>query len=144
MSEAPVQPESKPLMVEETVMVEGNELLKAEKIRTPGLFERIFHMKFFSVRCLAICCGVLIFAALIGVIGHLAQVTRVLIEQSKTIDGHGIDESLFNKFNLYEQYSAAAYCPQNHNSSHSKLVCGTGNCPLVEAADTSTEAEFER
>jgi hypothetical protein len=132
LSTSPIAPEKGPLLVEEAIII----------TKKPGFFERLFPLKFLSIKFLAFACGFLIFCALIIVIGHLARFTRVLINEKKTVDGHGIDNDLFNKFNLFEQYSAAAYCPLNFNSSNSKITCAAGNCPLVEAADTNTQVEF--
>ncbi|KAL4972114.1 Alpha/Beta hydrolase protein [Aspergillus desertorum] len=54
-----------------------------------------------------------------------------------------IDPSIFSELVLMEQYSAAAYCKTNHNSPGTNLSCDTGNCPLVDAANTATVSEFE-
>jgi hypothetical protein len=43
-----------------------------------------------------------------------------------------------------EQYAAAAYCPENNNSPGTQLSCHVGNCPRVDAADTTTAIEFEK
>lgn len=43
---------------------------------------------------------------------------------------------------FYAQYSAAAYCTNNHNSTGDNLTCPAGNCPRVESADTVTTDEF--
>jgi hypothetical protein len=56
----------------------------------------------------------------------------------------GIDEQLFATFNLMEQYSSAAYCSNNYNSSGDKVICSAGNCDMVQAADTITLVEFAR
>ncbi|KAH7126729.1 Alpha/Beta hydrolase protein [Dendryphion nanum] len=40
------------------------------------------------------------------------------------------------------QFSSAAYCANNHNSVGDKIKCSGGSCPLVEAANTTTLAEF--
>ncbi|KAF2021737.1 alpha/beta-hydrolase [Aaosphaeria arxii CBS 175.79] len=54
------------------------------------------------------------------------------------------DASLVNTFKLMSQYSAAAYCFKNHdNTIGDKVTCPAGNCPLVEAADTKSLAEFQ-
>ncbi|KAF2090386.1 alpha/beta-hydrolase [Saccharata proteae CBS 121410] len=48
-------------------------------------------------------------------------------------------------FDKVVQYAASAYCFINENKSAggSKVGCYTGNCPLVEVADTNTTAEFQ-
>ncbi|KAB2098806.1 hypothetical protein AG0111_0g12963 [Alternaria gaisen] len=40
-------------------------------------------------------------------------------------------------------YAAAAYCPENNNSPGTQLSCHVGNCPRVDAADTTTGLEFK-
>ncbi|KAF2433341.1 alpha/beta-hydrolase [Tothia fuscella] len=59
------------------------------------------------------------------------------------LERRAIDANLLATFNLYEQYAAAAYCPTNNNSPNTKIVCSSGNCPLVEAANTDTVIEFQ-
>jgi hypothetical protein len=135
-----IQHENKSLLVEETLVTEGT----PKNLKRPGRFERIFRFKFLSIKTLLIIIGLLILAALLGSLGHFVRLARVLYDQSKSVDGIGINNDLFNQFNLFEQYSAAAYCPQNQNSSMSKLACATNNCPLVEAADTRSEIEFSQ
>ncbi|KAL1964353.1 hypothetical protein VTN77DRAFT_7038 [Rasamsonia byssochlamydoides] len=54
-----------------------------------------------------------------------------------------VSEQLFNQFNLFEQYSAAAYCPANFESaSGAAISCSTGNCPLVQQAGATTLYAF--
>ncbi|KAB8274785.1 Alpha/Beta hydrolase protein [Aspergillus minisclerotigenes] len=53
-----------------------------------------------------------------------------------------VSSSLLNNLDLFAQYSAAAYCDENLNSTGTKLTCSVGNCPLVEAASTQTLDEF--
>ena len=43
----------------------------------------------------------------------------------------------------FAQYSAAAYCTNNNNSTDTKVTCPQGHCGRVEAADTKTVTEFE-
>ncbi|KAF2273726.1 alpha/beta-hydrolase [Westerdykella ornata] len=54
----------------------------------------------------------------------------------------GIDTNLLSRINLMEQYAAAAYCPNNYNSPGNSVSCSSGNCPLVQSANTSTLVEF--
>jgi len=57
----------------------------------------------------------------------------------------GISQSLLSTFDLYEQYAAAAYCPGNNNIScipGAKITCSTGNCPLVQTANTASVIQF--
>ncbi|KAH7337905.1 Alpha/Beta hydrolase protein, partial [Pyrenochaeta sp. MPI-SDFR-AT-0127] len=50
---------------------------------------------------------------------------------------------VLSRFQLMEQYAAAAYCTENNNSPGTQLSCHVGNCPRVDAADTTTALEFE-
>jgi triacylglycerol lipase len=53
-----------------------------------------------------------------------------------------VSSSVLQNLSLFAQYSAASYCTNNINSTGSKLTCSSGNCPLVEAANTKTLSEF--
>lgn len=55
----------------------------------------------------------------------------------------GISAELLHQFSLIAQYAAAAYCPDNNNSTATPIVCPTGNCPLVEMAGAHSVQEFE-
>ncbi|EEA26597.1 hypothetical protein TMatcc_005126 [Talaromyces marneffei ATCC 18224] len=48
-----------------------------------------------------------------------------------------ISTSVFDNLNLFAQYSAAAYCAPNINTTGTALACSVGNCPAVESADTT-------
>jgi Lipase (class 3)/Lipase 3 N-terminal region len=49
-----------------------------------------------------------------------------------------IDQHTFDLLNVYEQFAAAAYCPSNDGAlANTPVACSTGNCPLVQQADTS-------
>ncbi|CRG84115.1 hypothetical protein PISL3812_01445 [Talaromyces islandicus] len=54
-----------------------------------------------------------------------------------------ITTTLLNDLSLFSQYSAAAYCSMNLNSTGAALACSVGNCPLVEAADTQILYDFD-
>lgn len=55
-----------------------------------------------------------------------------------------VSADLLARLNLFEQYSAAAYCPSNNDASAGTLItCSTGNCPLVEAAGATAVYEFQ-
>ncbi|KAF1833829.1 alpha/beta-hydrolase [Decorospora gaudefroyi] len=43
-----------------------------------------------------------------------------------------------------EQYASAAYCSQNYGSPGDQIECPSGNCPLVQDADTKTVSEYSR
>lgn len=53
-----------------------------------------------------------------------------------------VSADVLDQFNLFAEYSAAAYCTSNINSPGDKLTCRAGNCPEVEKADTETLNEF--
>ncbi|EXJ75172.1 uncharacterized protein A1O5_01868 [Cladophialophora psammophila CBS 110553] len=45
---------------------------------------------------------------------------------------------------FFEQYSAAAYCPNNNvASSNTTITCTAGNCPLVQTAQAESLLEFQ-
>lgn len=50
---------------------------------------------------------------------------------------------LLSTLQLFSQYAGASYCPGNNDSPNTKVTCASGNCPLVEASETSTASEFE-
>lgn len=43
---------------------------------------------------------------------------------------------------LFSQYSAAAYCNTTYAAVGVPIVCATGNCPMVEAANATTMSIF--
>jgi hypothetical protein len=55
-----------------------------------------------------------------------------------------VSAEVFDKLSFFEQYSAAAYCKGNSNSTGTKVTCSEQNCGNVEAADTNTLTEFEK
>ncbi|KAF9699096.1 hypothetical protein EKO04_003098 [Ascochyta lentis] len=55
-----------------------------------------------------------------------------------------IDTSLLQTFRLMSQYASAAYCSNNFNSPGDQIQCGSGNCPLVEQADSATVLEYSK
>jgi ABC-type transport system involved in multi-copper enzyme maturation permease subunit len=56
----------------------------------------------------------------------------------------GIQDDQLNTFKLMGQYSAAAYCASNYSSPGDQVQCASGNCPLVETADSATTIEYDR
>lgn len=78
------------------------------------------------------------YLSLFSLIGsHLARAAPALLEL------RAISSDLLATLNLYEQYAAAPYCPNNVNSVGDKLTCSAGNCPLVQADNTLTLSEFQ-
>lgn len=83
------------------------------------------------------------FTRLAAGLGAAALVGAAPAPIDSKIERRAISQDLFDTFSLMEQYAAAAYCPDNNDSPDTKLTCSTDNCPLVQAADTSTVSEFE-
>jgi triacylglycerol lipase len=54
-----------------------------------------------------------------------------------------ITTAVLDDLTLFSQYSAAAYCSTNLNSTGVAVTCSVGNCPLVEAADTQILYDFD-
>ena len=54
-----------------------------------------------------------------------------------------VSQQLLNRMKLMSQYAAAAYCPENSNSSLTDIKCHTHNCPLVEERHVQSLVEFE-
>lgn len=53
-----------------------------------------------------------------------------------------VSSDVLQRLELFAQYSAASYCTNNINSTGDKLACEAGNCPTIEAAETTTLSEF--
>jgi len=70
-----------------------------------------------------------------------AATPKILISNSSP---PAVTDDVFSNLQLFEQYAAAAYCPTNGNSPGTKLTCVVGNCPRVQAANTTTVIEFEK
>jgi hypothetical protein len=51
---------------------------------------------------------------------------------------------LLNSFKMMSQYASAAYCSNNFDSPGDQVECGSGNCPIVQEADTNTLIEYTR
>lgn len=49
-----------------------------------------------------------------------------------------------DNLDLFAQFSAAAYCSANLNATGTALACDVGNCPAVEAADTTILYSFDK
>lgn len=60
------------------------------------------------------------------------------------IQERGIDSDLLGKFKLMAQYASSAYCASNYGSPGDQITCASGNCPLVEDADSSTVIEYSQ
>ncbi|OAL40282.1 hypothetical protein AYO20_00018 [Fonsecaea nubica] len=61
-----------------------------------------------------------------------------------TLQKRAISQDLLNQLAFFEQYSAAAYCPDNNvPSSSTNITCEAGNCPLVQTAGAESLLEFQ-
>lgn len=60
-----------------------------------------------------------------------------------SLEARDVSADVLGQLNLWEQYAAAAYCVTNNDSPGTKVTCAAGNCPLVEAASTTTLIEFQ-
>jgi hypothetical protein len=60
------------------------------------------------------------------------------------LEARGITTDLLGKFKLMEQYASAAYCSNNDDSPGDQVECASGNCPLVQDADSTTVIEYSR
>jgi len=58
------------------------------------------------------------------------------------LETRSVTASVLSDLNLWGQYAGAAYCVANTNSPGDKVATGP-NCPLLEAATTTTIIEFE-
>jgi Lipase 3 N-terminal region len=73
------------------------------------------------------------------------EVKLSLIYEKLLKNDSDVSAEVLGQFNLWEQYSAAAYCLPNNDSPGDKVACVKGqNCPLVEAATTITSIEFQK
>ncbi|EMD89931.1 hypothetical protein COCHEDRAFT_62145, partial [Bipolaris maydis C5] len=53
-----------------------------------------------------------------------------------------VTDELVSDMGLMSQYASAAYCSDNYNSPGDKVSCVDGKCPMIQAADTNTVAEY--
>ncbi|KAL8899328.1 MAG: hypothetical protein Q9192_001622 [Flavoplaca navasiana] len=57
-----------------------------------------------------------------------------------------IPGNVLSNLQLFSQFSAAAYCPDNNKdkAGGTKLTCSVGNCPLVQDSDVVSVYEFQK
>ncbi|KAI9766646.1 MAG: hypothetical protein M1835_007163, partial [Candelina submexicana] len=82
---------------------------------------------------------------LITSIACLSQVlgTPAVVEDRAAQEQHP-DPALYKKFLLFEQYAAAAFCPENNIPPEGNLLkCGPNICPDVEKAKTKSSSQFQ-
>ncbi|KAL8817086.1 MAG: hypothetical protein Q9223_004013 [Gallowayella weberi] len=62
-----------------------------------------------------------------------------------TLTERAISGTDYSNLQLFEQFSAAAYCPINNQdkAGGTKVTCSVGNCPLVQESDVVSVYEFE-
>lgn len=65
--------------------------------------------------------------------------------QDDVLTEAAVSAALLARLNLFEQYSAAAYCANNNDSpAGTPITCSVGNCPLVQAARATAIYEFQK
>ncbi|KAF7164530.1 hypothetical protein CNMCM5623_009027 [Aspergillus felis] len=80
---------------------------------------------------------------LFGVVSVLSSVTLLGHTHPTLIDIRDIPTTQLNDLKFWVQYAAATYCEPNYVAAEGdKPTCSVGNCPDVEAADTSIEYSF--
>ncbi|KAL4882228.1 Alpha/Beta hydrolase protein [Aspergillus karnatakaensis] len=72
----------------------------------------------------------------------VAALAGLTVAAPTPLSRRAVSADVLQQLTLFAEYSAASYCTPNINSPGSKLTCATGNCPTVQAADTTTLAEF--
>lgn len=78
------------------------------------------------------------FVSLVGVLSTVVGAAPF------ALDKRAISQDLLNQFAFFEQYSAAAYCPNNNiQGSNTTITCDAGNCPLVQSAGAESLLEFQ-
>ncbi|PYI01548.1 lipase 2 [Aspergillus sclerotiicarbonarius CBS 121057] len=76
-------------------------------------------------------------------LGAVAALSMLAHAAPAPVQRRDISSDLLDKIDLFAQYSAAAYCKSNIESTSTTLTCSVGNCPLVEAAGATTLDEFD-
>ena len=66
-----------------------------------------------------------------------------MADEGITVGTPAVTQELYDRLNLFEQFTAAAYCLNNNDSPGNKLTCAGGACPLVEQSTTVTLTEFQ-
>ncbi|KAI9670145.1 MAG: hypothetical protein M1817_004482 [Caeruleum heppii] len=78
-----------------------------------------------------------------NILGLLILLVAAAETAPVVLESRAVPSDVFDNLVLYSQWSAAAYCPGNNDSPNTEVTCPIGNCPLVEAFNTSTTTEFE-
>ncbi|RAR00724.1 lipase precursor [Stemphylium lycopersici] len=73
-----------------------------------------------------------------------ALLSAIICNATPFVQERGISSHLYKDFKLMSQYASAAYCSNNYNSPGDQIECSTGNCPLVQDADSKTVLEYNR
>ena len=78
-----------------------------------------------------------------GAIYPLYLTKTLLIDDCADNTTSGISEDLFDNFKLFANFTAAAYCLNNENSTAGSLItCAGSNCTPVEADNVTAIVEF--
>ncbi|KAF2706170.1 alpha/beta-hydrolase [Pleomassaria siparia CBS 279.74] len=78
-----------------------------------------------------------------GALLGLLACTQLVVAAPAQVQKREVSDDIFKNLEFFSQYSAAAYCQGNNNSTGTKITCSEKNCNLVEAADTNTITEFQ-
>ncbi|KAF1945087.1 alpha/beta-hydrolase [Clathrospora elynae] len=73
-----------------------------------------------------------------------ALLSAIASNAAPLIQERGVGANLLGTFKLMEQYASAAYCSNNYDSPGDQIQCASGNCPLVQNADSTTVIEYSR
>jgi hypothetical protein len=113
-------------------------------------FEFQSKMKLSTALALVLCLLSRVMSAPFSISGHKSRDFGLGMLDNIIIGSHGgpspiqTDQTMINNFELYSQYSAAAYCVDNNDSPSTQIKCSQGNCPLVEAANATGVLEFHK
>ncbi|OKL61425.1 hypothetical protein UA08_03144 [Talaromyces atroroseus] len=76
-------------------------------------------------------------------VGAAALLALPVTAAPQPVSRRTISTSVLDEIDLFAQFSAAAYCSANLNTTGTALACDVGNCPLVEASDTTILYNFD-
>ncbi|CAI7600516.1 unnamed protein product [Penicillium glandicola] len=81
---------------------------------------------------------------LLGRLSGIAALAVLAVAAPSRPVPRDVSTDVLGQLSLFSQYAAASYCTNNNNSTGDSLSCAEGNCPLVEAADTTSLYEFAK
>ncbi|KAL4956506.1 Alpha/Beta hydrolase protein [Aspergillus filifer] len=82
------------------------------------------------------------YSAIIGALVGLGAAAPAPAPAPVPLTRRDVSTEEMDTLTLYAQYAAASYCTPNIDSVGDAVACAEGNCPNVEAAETTTLAEF--